>query len=589
MAFLYTAHAVMKPTWTPAQKAPADFFVGLGDVPSLTAQLLWNRGVRDAQDARKFLHPSLERDVHDPFLFTDMQRAVERIMRAMANNERIAIWGDYDCDGVCGTTILYTFFRAMGYEQYVNVHIPDRNKEGYGLSMVHLEEIAAEGVKILITVDCGITDKTEIAWAREHSIDVIIADHHSVPETLPHAYAILNPKDPRSGYPFPGLAGTGVAFKLASALLSSLNPQQATSYKLQATSFLDLVALATLADTMPLRNENRILVREGFAQLAHTSLPGLKALLAFCGLAERFTVRDLHFGVIPLLNAMGRMEHASVSFRLLAATDADEVSALVRHLDEKNRERQLVVDVIEQEVLERIGRYEKKPSLVFESSPTWVPGVLGLAAQRVMNEVGRPVVLAIENPETHLVVGNARALGAFNIVEALHAHSELFSDAGGHPHAGGFNSTGEKLPQVRAMLLAAGERVEREGGYAAEDAVVIDAELQWNDITWQTYEAVQQAWPFGEENQEPQFLFKNLTVVTVKAVGGGARHLKLTFGSTGNQKPKTISAIAFGFGAKTAAYPPGSMVDVVVKLSENRWNGKRTLELDVVDMDIVSS
>src|SRR3989338_7849007 len=384
--FLYTAHAVMKPTWTPAQKAPADFFVGLGDVPSLTAQLLWNRGVRNAQDARKFLHPSLERDAHDPFLFGDMRRAVERIMQAMANNERIAIWGDYDCDGVCGTTILYTFFRAMGYETHINVHIPDRNKEGYGLSMAHLEEIAAEGVRVLITVDCGITDKTEIAWARDRGIDVIIADHHSVPETLPDAYAILNPKDPRSGYPFYGLAGTGVAFKLASALMAVTSDERrvtnnhggdmdmgsnfipATGYPLPVNEFLDLVALATLADTMPLRDENRALVREGFLQLTRTSLPGLKALLAFCGLTERFTVRDLHFGVIPLLNAMGRMEHASVSFRLLTATDADEISSLVRHLDEKNRERQLVVDVIEQEVLERIGGYEKKPSLVFESS-----------------------------------------------------------------------------------------------------------------------------------------------------------------------------------------------------------------------------
>ena len=562
---------------------PPDF---LPEESSLLRGILWRRGICEEKTAETILNPSYERDIHDPFLMKGMRESVARIKEAIDKNEKIAVFADYDCDGCAAGAVLADFFRHINYKNF-EVYIPNR-EEGYGLTKDAILKLSKNGANLLITVDCGIANYNEVEFAKGLGLDCLVTDHHLPPEVLPRCI-VINPKQPGCIYPEKMLCGAGVAFKLASALLSSLNPQQATSYKLQATSFLDLVALATLADTMPLRNENRILVREGFAQLAHTSLPGLKALLAFCGLAERFTVRDLHFGVIPLLNAMGRMEHASVSFRLLAATDADEVSALVRHLDEKNRERQLVVDVIEQEVLERIGRYEKKPSLVFESSPTWVPGVLGLAAQRVMNEVGRPVVLAIENPETHLVVGNARALGAFNIVEALHAHSELFSDAGGHPHAGGFNSTGEKLPQVRAMLLAAGERVEREGGYAAEDAVVIDAELQWNDITWQTYEAVQQAWPFGEENQEPQFLFKNLTVVTVKAVGGGARHLKLTFGSTGNQKPKTISAIAFGFGAKTAAYPPGSMVDVVVKLSENRWNGKRTLELDVVDMDIVSS
>ncbi|MDO8557939.1 MAG: single-stranded-DNA-specific exonuclease RecJ [bacterium] len=579
----------MKSIWTVAPKAPSEFFNELQDASPLIPQLLWNRGIRNAEDAENFLNPSIDRDLHDPFLFSDMQKAVSRVYTAFANKEKIVIWGDYDCDGVCGSAILFTVFRDLGYEHLLNVHIPDRNKEGYGLSMMHLEELCEEGAKLIITVDCGITDVQEIAWANERGIDVIIADHHSVPAKLPPAYAILNPKDPGSGYPFSGLAGTGVAFKLACALLSHTNTASSPiNYKLKAISFLDLVALATLADSMPLKNENRAMVREGLDVLAKTQRPGLRALIEFCELKEGFSVRDVHFSLIPRLNAMGRMAHASISFRLLTTDREEEIPLLIRHLDERNRERQLVTEIIVAEVLERVSKYSQKPAVVFESSSSWVPGVLGLAAQRVMQEVARPVILAVENEEGGRVVGNARAFGAFNIVETVHAHSELFSDAGGHPHAGGFTTKPEHLDRVREIFLRAGEKVLRtEGASAQEDALVVDAELSHVDINEKTYATVQRLAPFGEDNIEPKFLLRGLAIAYVRAVGNGERHLKLRLlSSARSSRPASnIEAIGFGLGGRIKELSRGSTVDVIAKLSQNFWNGRDAIELQLVDLD----
>ncbi|MDP3964024.1 MAG: single-stranded-DNA-specific exonuclease RecJ [bacterium] len=567
----------MKPNWVITPKASDAFFRSLPDISSLAAQALWNRNIRNSAQAQQFLRPDPARDFHDPFLFGEMPKAVDRIFKALESGEKIAIWGDYDCDGICGTAVLYTLFSDMGYAHALNVHIPDRNLDGYGVSMPHLKELHSEGITLVITVDCGITSRTEIAWAQGNGMDVIVADHHSVPEILPPAHAILNPKDPKSGYPFYGLAGTGVAYKLATAILSH---NKKKGYGSPDTEFLDLVALATLADSMPLRDENRVIVSEGFAQLAKKPRPGLRELFSFCGLTENFTVRDMHFSIIPRLNAMGRMEHASTSFRLLTTDNPDEAAMLIRHMDVENRRRQLAVEVIANYVRDRLAIAPSDAPAVFEVIPYGavgrVPGILGLAANTIMQEIKRPVVLAITDEKGERATGNARALGTFDIIKALRSRSELFIDVGGHPHAGGFTAEAKNLDMIRELVLKTAQAVKDAGGFSQEDAVAIDAELSLDDVTPKTYRDLQQLWPFGEENPEPRFLFRQAPIERLRAVGNANKHLKLRLGG--------VDAIAFGFGDKAGELHVGDRLNTVASLSENTWNGKKSIELNIIDL-----
>jgi single-stranded-DNA-specific exonuclease len=576
----------MKPSWSLAPKAPSVFFKELSTLEPAIAQILWNRGIKDPAQADAFLHPDLERDAHDPFLFKDMEKAVSRVETAVKNSEKIAIWGDYDCDGVCGTAIMFTLFKALGYEDRLNIHIPDRNREGYGLTMPHLAELAEDGVKVLITVDCGSTDVDEIAWARKNGMDVIVTDHHIVPSVLPDAYATLNPKDSASGYPFDGLAGTGVALKFALAIESRLQTKS-KDVSVGMLKWLDLVALATLADNMPMIDENRVMAAEGMARLNVTDKIGLKALLEFCELSGGFSVRDLLFSVIPRINAMGRMAHASISFRLLTTDKLEEVDALIRHLDEKNRERQLVIEVVSQEVMDRVAK-EPEGSVIFESSSNWMPGILGLAAQKVMVKLGKPVVLALEDASGGRVMGNARAMGAFNIVDVMRSKPELFSEAGGHAHAAGFSTTSEKLDAVKKLFLAAGDLLSGEAGFSGQEILHVDSELKGSEITNGLYGKLRLLQPFGEANPEPQFVVRGLQVAQSRAVGNGEKHLKMKFrfDSAATEKaPVFIDAIAFNFGARSAEFSQGCQIDAVAKISENEWNGRKSLELNIVDLD----
>lgn len=580
----------MKTSWEIPEQAPSDFALSLPRYPRFFIQLLWSRRLRTLEHIERFLQPRYERDAHDPCLFRDMPRAVDRLQSAVARREKIAIWGDYDCDGVSGSAVLFAALRDLGHAQLTDVYIPDRNKEGYGLSAKGVSEAASQHSRVLITVDCGITNHEQIQDAQRRGIDVIVVDHHVVPEVLPPAYAVLNPKDPRSGYPFYGLAGTGTAFKLAVALARS-SGTVSTPASLADLSyergFLDLVALATLADSMPLADENRAMVREGLEMLACTRRVGLRALLRFCGLVvedgagqpSSISVRDALFAIVPRLNAMGRMDQASVSFRLLTTHSEEEALSLVRHLDEKNRERQMVTDLIVDEVRERLRGAREIPPLIFESSSRWMPGVLGLAAQRLMDLYRRPVILALEDGQR--IVGTGRGVPGYNLVEVMRSRPELFLDCGGHPRAGGFTMKPENLDQVRRLFLESVSTLP----LRSEPDAIVDAEVSGAELTWDSYDLLQSLAPFGEGNPEPQLLLKGLVVRDVRIIGRRQEHLKMRL-ATADVPGRNSSMDAVGWGLAQAAsiFKAGDTVDVVANLTKNVWNGSRALQLQLVDI-----
>ncbi|MEK7606938.1 MAG: single-stranded-DNA-specific exonuclease RecJ [Patescibacteria group bacterium] len=575
--------------WLVAEAAPDEWHAQFPELSHTLRHLLWHRGIRTPEAAEEFLHPDYGRHVHDPFLFRDMRKAVERVLEVIAAVEVVGIFGDYDADGVTGSVILASTLRALGAK--IEIYIPHREKEGYGLSKAAVSFFLDRGAKIIITCDCGIASVEEIAMAQAGGVAVIITDHHTIPEKIPNAFAILHPLVPGNGYPFLYLTGGGVAFKFACALIfesckkSSLpttNSSLPTPHSI-AEGFekwlLDLVAISTVADVGKLIGENRVFVKYGLIVLQKTRRLGLKKLYAKASIDPRsIDAWSIAFQITPRINAAGRMDHASSAFKMLMTETEAEAEEFASFLIRVNTERQKVTERMIEEAKRQIGAGEGK-SFLSAYQEDWPLGVVGLVAGRIAEEYGKPTLIACKTPMGHLA-GSIRSIPQFDVVPALHEAKSHMMRYGGHPMAAGFSVENidiygrlcQKLDEVARERLA---------GVDMRRTLRIDAELSLQEINWKLWGALESMEPFGEGNSRPKFAARRLSVVAVDRVGNGGKHLRLTVaGATGGRR----KMIGFNFGDWARKIELGERVDVAFELGVNEWNGNRELQMKIADL-----
>ncbi len=555
--------------WNVLPRAPESHFARFPDLSPLIVQILYNRGISEAQEVRHFLaHQWLD---DDPLVLKGMAEAVERLSRAIVRQEPIAVYGDYDVDGVTATTVMVQTLTALGAK--AQAYIPNRFDEGYGLNNEALAELASQGVKVVLTVDCGIRSVNEVAYGNSLGLDMIITDHHHVGEETPPALAAINPKQSGCVYPFKDLAGVGLAYKLVQALLdhSSIQPND-----LQATNFLDLVALGTIADLAPLYGENRKLAQAGLRQLNQTLRPGLTALMTKVGARSAISAGTIGFVIGPRLNAAGRLDSALAAYRLLMAQTEFEAIHLAEQLDLQNRERQKLTQQMVEVVRQMILADGIQSPLYFIHHADFNPGVVGLAASRLSEEFYRPILVAEHGP--HYTKGSARSIPEFHITEALDQCADLLVRYGGHAAAAGFTLKNENLPAFQERLLqVAQQNLEV---MHLRPIVTVDAEVNLRGVKPVLVEAITALQPFGYGNPTPCFLTRNLKIKAIKAIGQESQHLRLVL----HDGKHGWKAVAFRQGYWANKLRLEQQIDVVYSLEFNEWNGERQMQLEIKDL-----
>ncbi|MBI4121845.1 MAG: single-stranded-DNA-specific exonuclease RecJ [Parcubacteria group bacterium] len=578
--------------WVVQPGAPEEFKQSNPQLESAVADLLFQRGLVVQPQIDEFLHPDYGQDQHDPFLFKQMVAAVERVQVAISRDELITIHGDYDADGLSGAVILFSVLKRLGAKQ-VNVYLPDREREGYGLNANTVSYLHGQGTKLIITCDCGISNAPEVDAARALGMDVIITDHHAQKTELPNAI-LLHPKVRGETYPFKDLAGGGVAFKFAQGLLraaaQAAGPAAAPAMAKENEAFekwlLDMVAVSSVADMVPLIGENRTLVKYGLTVLSKARRVGMKAILTQAGLWPPKQGKELNLGtyeigfiIAPRLNAAGRMDHANAAFAALMAEDELQANQLAEKLENTNRERQVLTEQTVKEAVAQLG--EVKPGVgrvLVAYNPEWSIGVAGLIASRLLEKFHLPVfVLAQINGQ---IAGSGRSPDGFDCTLALGATKELYAKYGGHKNACGFTLvSNDKLDDFRQQMDEFAART-----MSAEDLIPklkIDGELSLERITWDLHEQLSLFEPHGMGNQQPKFVSRGVEVKEVSTVGKEAAHLKLVLTADNKMYRK---AIAFRFGHWAAKLKSGDKIDVVYYVEVNEWNGNRELQLKIVDL-----
>lgn len=562
----------------------------LNEYPPLLRTLLLVRGIATSEDAHRFLVPNWERDTHDSFLLKDMRRGVERIVRAMNTGEMIAVWSDYDMDGIPGAVLLVDLFRALEYPHVVH-HTPHRNKDGFGLNHDGLDSLFASGVALVITIDCGIGDVEQVAYANTLGLEVIVTDHHIPGETLPPAYAVINPKQTDCAYPEKMLCGAGVAFKLAQALLAHLRHVHAEAHVGEYAStctipphgwekwLLDMAGMATIADMVPLVGENRTFAHFGLTVLRKSRRPGLQALLRQARVDQRFLVEDdIGFTIAPRINAASRMGHARDAFQLLVTRDVEEAGVLAGELDRINKERKVLVATMKREIHTRIHKRGALKHVVVMGHPDWKPSLLGLVASGLAEEYARPVFLW-GREEGITIKGSCRSGGGVNVYEVMHHARESFLEYGGHAYSGGFSVSETGVHTLEDALVEAYARVaprdEAQKQYA-------DGILALTEVTWDTYHAVARLGPFGEGNPKPLFILRDVVPHTVRTFGKGNEHLEVIFTRDDGSEVKAIA-----FFKTPQAYPAlvrETPCTLVAHLESSHFRGKSELRLRIVSV-----
>ncbi len=543
---------------------PPGFLQGMGQ-PSLVNQLLYNRGLTEPARAKSFL--SIGQDLqHDPFLLTDMEKAVARIRQALTSGETIVVYGDFDADGICGTAVLVEGLARLGGKMLS--YFPHRVQEGYGLNTDSLDNLKTQGVSLVITVDCGITNNAEVAYAQSHGLDVIITDHHNVMSGLPPALATVNPKRPDSSYPFNQLAGVGVAFKLLQAVSQALGKEQGLD------EMLDLVAIGTVADKVPLLEENRYLVQKGLQVLRRTQRAGLRAMIETAKLEpDHLDTEAISWTMAPRLNAPGRLDHAITSYRLIMASSVEEARQLAQYLEEKNLQRQKLTEEFLMKAKAQLATTGTTQLVLMIGGEDYPSGIAGLIAGRLAEEFYRPAIV-YELRET-IASGSARSIPEFDVVSALSQCRDLLQRFGGHPGAAGFALPRENLGAMQQRLLdIAGRQLM---GIDLRPHLTIDAAIPLSSISGKMYRLVDRFAPFGHENPLPVFLSRRAAVVDYYTIGNASQHLKLRVKDGG----MTWRGIGFDLGLLAAEIAPE--IDVVYNLVVDRWNGNESLALNVLD------
>jgi single-stranded-DNA-specific exonuclease len=539
--------------------------------PELVIQLLLNRGLRTIDEVQAFLNPSTA-NLHDPFLMKDMESAVTRVIQALRNKEKIYLFGDYDVDGITAVSMLYLFLKDLGGD--VHYYIPDRQIEGYGLSAGGVERIAEAGGLLIISVDCGINSIDEAKLARDLGVDIIISDHHEQGDALPDATAVLDPKREDCEYPFKDLAGVGVAYKLAQGITQHMGMD--THY---LENYIDLVAIGSAADIVPLIDENRIFVKEGLQKINSNLEIGIQALIDVAGLRlGKMDVGQIIFGMAPRLNAVGRLGDAMRAVELLVTRNASQAITLARELELENRRRKEIDNVTLDEAMAEIdSTYDPETDrAIVLMREKWHPGVIGIVASRIIEKFYRPtIMITIENG---VGKGSARSIPGFDIYGALKQCEDLLLQFGGHKYAAGLSIKAESFTEFRRRF----NEIAR--GMLTEDNLVpkitIDAAITLNDITPQIVKFLRHFAPFGPKNTRPLFVSYAVEVVGTPRIVG-SNHLKFRV----RQGGEVFDCIGFNMGDFLPRLELGSrMVDMVYVIEENEWNNRKTIQLRIKDI-----
>ena len=551
--------------WRKAPRISKEATDRLAPFSPLAAQLLHNRGLTDAADGQAFLARD-ESLLHDPRLLPNMDRAIARLHRAIQDGETIGIFGDFDADGVTGTALLALGLDALGVR--AKPYLPHRVDEGHGLNSQAIESLHGLGVTLLVTVDCGVTSPAEVAQAAELGMDTIITDHHVPTSRLPEALAIVNPQLEGSSYPFPHLAGVGLAFKLVQGLYGHMGLKW-------DQSLLQLAALGTVTDVVPLRGENRYIVASGLSSLSTDPMPGLRELLRLGGMGDLDSLDTDSIGFVlgPRINAPGRLEHAMTSYRLLMSRSQEEAAPLARDMDRLNRERQGLTQQALDASSKQLGIADPTELLILLWSEDYSPGIVGLVASRLVEQYYRPaVVVALDGDEAR---GSGRSIPEFDLASALSECGDLFTRFGGHRQAGGFLMGRDDLPTLKERLLAIARR--ELAHLPLEPALNIDAHVRISSVVGANFQFLQDLAPYGADNPRPVFLTKEVNVVNAQRMGTQGQHMRFKLRHEG----ATWDAVAFG---QADAWQDGwDTLDVVYTLGVDNWRGTKTFKLYVQD------
>jgi len=536
-------------------------------ISALVAKILVNRGYDSVESANAFLRPGVD-GLFDPMLMHDMDVAVDRIMQAIDAGEAIVVYGDYDVDGITSTAIMTWALELLGAE--VTYFVPNRFTDGYGPSQSQYERLLAEGMQLLITVDNGISGKAEIDWLMQQGVDVIVTDHHELPNELPAATAVVHPRHPAGNYPFGGLSGAGVAFKVASALLEE-----------PADEVVDLAALGAVADIMSLVDENRAIVALGLANLKQDPRPGLAALLEVAGTQPTdVDSTTIGFTIGPRLNALGRMADATKGVQLLLTDDPTEAHELALEVDTLNRQRQALVTEITTAAMAQAAEFADAPTLVI-TGVGWHEGVLGIVASKLVEVTGKPTIVL--NNENGVLKGSGRSVPAFDLFAALDGHRELMTAFGGHASAAGMTMPADNLTAIRQVLIAAAH--DQDLAAAGLPGLPVAATVTVQDFNRQNYDELQVLAPFGEGNPEPLFAIDLTGVQQPKTMSEG-KHLRFTAQTTAG----TLPVVAFGRGELVNELAGRfESLTIVGTMSENTFRGETTYQMMLTDLSASGS
>ena len=532
----------------------------------LLSTLLTNRGIIEEAEITKFLNPKRS-DFYDPFGMPDMEKAVERILKAIEKKEQIIIYGDYDVDGITSVTVLKSFLEERGIQ--VNVYIPNRLNEGYGLNKTAMEEIAKQGNKLMITVDCGITAVEEVEYAKKFGIETIVTDHHEPAEELPKAIAVVDAKRKDNKYECRNLAGVGVVFKLIQALSIKLGLDQKEYLK-----YLDIVCVGTISDIVPLTDENRVIVKLGLKLVEQTKNLGLKEILQSCGYSK-INSTTISFGVAPRINACGRMGHQEEALNLLLSKEVNQVKELTQKINEYNKTRQEIEKNIYNEAVEQIEKegLERKNTIVV-SGKGWHHGVIGIVSSKITELYFKPSILLCE--ENGECKGSGRSVPGFDLHEALMECNDTIDKFGGHAMAIGININKDKIEEFKKEF----EKIAKE---KEVDKIIpilnLDAEIKLDDVNKEMVDSLKELEPFGEANKMPIFAFRNLKIDSIRSLSDG-KHLRLSVKDNKN----IINAIGFNMGTLVDNYRIGDRVDIAGNLEINSFNGVDSIQINIKDI-----
>ena len=540
----------------------------------IIAKVLANRGIESLKSSHNFFNPSNDQ-LHDPFMMKNMDIAVNRISKNIQNQKPILIFGDYDVDGTTGASLLYLGLKDLN--AIVEYYIPHREKEGYGLSSGGIDYAHSIGADLLITCDCGINAFQPVDYANEHEVDIIITDHHIPDKKLPNAYAVLNPKQKGCEYPFKGLCGCGVAFKLISALSEKSGIGQNVGL-----NYLDLVALATSADMVPILDENRVLVHGGLDQLEESKSPGIHQLLVQTGLVgESLNVGKLVFGLAPKINAAGRMGDANRTVELLTTSDKTRAEELASILVRENKRRQLIQEDIVNDAIRLVHSQVdlENNKVVIIGSKGWHPGVVGIVASRIKDEFSRPAIVIAFDKEG-IGKGSARSIPNLDLYEALSYAAKFLEGYGGHPMAAGLTVREDKFENFKSLFLRNVNKILTNDDLIP--AISIDGEMALTDINSRFMRFLEKLGPFGPGNMRPKFVSRNLSISGQPRLMGNGEHIRFIVSQNGRNYP----AVGFKLSSHYEDLIRGVPVDIAYVVEVNQWQGQSNIQLNVRDIQL---